>query len=74
VKGAYWTGMEGTPCPLSGLNDSHASAGAPEGNAEVSLDRSRRDETRKKKGKREADANSFRNEVILRCNRCVRCS
>lgn len=29
--------MDGTPCPRSGLRDSHVSGGAPDGKASVSL-------------------------------------
>lgn len=39
VKGAYWTGMDGTPCPRSGLNESQDSTGAPEGNPVTDMTR-----------------------------------
>jgi hypothetical protein len=62
VKGAYCTGIDGTPCPLSGLNDSHASAGAPEGKDEVSLAKRR---TQMRYTKTEADKDSLTQEVIF---------
>lgn len=62
VKGAYWTGIDGTPCPLSGLRESHASEGAPDGKDEVSLAKKR---AQMRQNKKDVETNSLTKEVMV---------